>query len=611
MAAMGRAHRHLGHEMGQHRRPGGRLQRPEHCQRRLQLAEEKRELLSHPALPELLRAPLGVAGEILGRLDVGPQEFLCSHLGLAGETKQRFQVLLERLEPGEQLRKGLAAGRVPIGTGLFAPFLEQPAEAREIACGPRPAQQLPLQLAGETAELAGLAAATGKRVLQGGQQRRWREGLEAGMGQMEQKAPGRGLVQRQAAGVIHLELPAPQFGRHPAGQVAVGGYQDRPPPRRLQHVPKPQRQLQRLFGAIAGGAHHQPRQRLFQRQRGVGLKAAYGGAHHLRPQAAASVHPAGLGLGCEGPHRLPLHPQMVRQQPRQRPLRMGRGVPHLRPGLFVEPAVEPGQDHIAPGQARDHPEQACYRRHRAGHPRGDHRLRRRLLLPAGRQRIQKPPAALGRIHHAVLAQDRRPVIPQDFEELQDRLPVLGILVRRQPGDCLEPHLLGGELVQKRGEFARKPHRLFHRQPLGRGHEPGQQQNAQQRRHGRRDGGRHFRIQHQLGRIHLTHRLQPWQQQGALARPPDQVALKLLTGAARGQQDAGLGEGVAIERQQALGQQVEERSPRGNVIDARRWQSAGHHGSALHQRRQPVGEAAPGLDDKPPHLRASRRFEGEA
>src|ERR1700730_8242919 len=188
------------------------------------VAEACRTLARLPG-PEARAARLGGSRrEALRRLDMSDHE-----------TGERHRTRREQV--GQPAEAGVQAIDKATQSAILI------AERRSEAAKPRGgagSQDRLLEPACKPAEGSRVEPAGGERMLQGGEQ--WHRG-EAALGKLEdeaQEGAGGRAVQGHASRVVDLDAPAPQFGRNPARELAVGGDECGCRARRLELVAQQQ-----------------------------------------------------------------------------------------------------------------------------------------------------------------------------------------------------------------------------------------------------------------------------------------------------------------------------------------------------------------------------------
>ena len=303
--------------------------------------------------------------------------------------------LHERAERGARLRHegGEGPGALlqpgePAVDGRVAP-LQCRSQAAKPRRGSRTPQDRPLHGPDGAAPCRWRHAASGQRMLESGEQgnRRRVFGNEP-RGEPEIRARRR-LAERHTGRIVHRDLPAPELRRDPAGQRAV------------------QRNER---GGAAGGVQRAPHDdgddaRFLLRARtidAVEIAERFGLLRRSRPPGGDGLRrphgvgdQPGAGMGGAGARPLVGRPRLhgparnadVRKQTLQRVLRMG-GTYGL-PRLVVRLRVEAGEDDGALRQARDGGQQIARGRDAPGGARADHRIGRRLRLPALRRYLRQ------------------------------------------------------------------------------------------------------------------------------------------------------------------------------------------------------------------------------
>ena len=297
-----------------------------------------------------------------------------------------------------------------------------------------------LERTGEAAAGRGVAAGAGERVLEHGERRHDRVGVEGGVRHQQRETAGRGLIERLTGAVLHGEVEALELGGDAAGELAVGCH-DQGTAVGLQQLAQAQRHRECLAPDVRRLDDLDARERAVEVDggRGEGRRR-----RHRAEQAAALV--AGGEVVGPARHRLEREAQPF-EQPRETPLRMRRarrlGEPGRRGG------VDAGQDDATAGQGGDGRHQRRDGGHRAGDA-GDDDRAGVLLAPACGDLRQEAAAARHPTDPARLALDRAPGAGEQVEKPRDALPVLGRVTGLETGQRGDRHVLLVELVD---EFA--------------------------------------------------------------------------------------------------------------------------------------------------------------
>ena len=337
-------------------------------------------------------------------------------------------------------------------------------------------------LSGDSPCVRAAAAPSRKRLRQREQRHRFQT-FQRRRGHEPREHAGLGIREGIAAGIIRLDVPAPECGRHAARERTIRGHQRNPRFFLFQFFSQRDRDGERLFLGIRGFDDGD----VFQRGVARGLidarRPAFGRArwpHGFRYELRART-------SVRKPRHLVARDADAAQQRVHGKLRMARrrrledavavhGAADQRPCGVVQISIEAGQHHGALRQARDGGEQFGGRRHRAGRTRGDHRAVVRGEPHAFRLDQQIAPRR--RIEPAFLRKLRRPIVSGDLEEAERELPVFvetvghqrvqplpRHLARRhvvdQPREIVRERECGGRRVHDQRRFAR-----FRREPLG-------------------------------------------------------------------------------------------------------------------------------------------------
>ena len=356
-----------------------------------------------------------------------------------------------------------------------SPSAERRAQAGESRRGPRAAQDRPLHGPHGAAERGARRPAGGERVLEGREQRD-RRGVFRHQPRGEPEiGAGRRLAERHTGRIVDRDGPAPELRRDPAGEGAVRRDQGGGAAGGLQRAPHDDGDDARLLlRARAVDAVDAARcRRVARRQRapgGDGLGRPHGVGDQARAdRCGTGARPVGARVGARVLVARPRQDVGARdadmvEQPLQRVLRVG-GAERL-PGLVIGVAVEAGEDDGALRQPRDGREQVACRGHAPGGAGGDHRMVRRLGLPAlGEARQQRVAAGCG-VHQAALRQNCGPGVGDEGEEAQHLLPMGRIVVGREGGELLRVEPGDLDLVEEGGERTREPRGLIHRAGAG-------------------------------------------------------------------------------------------------------------------------------------------------
>ena len=309
-------------------------------------------------------------------------------------------------------------------------------------------------------------------MLQRGQQRHRRQRAAGQIEHQAQKRAGRGAVQRQAGGIVDVDVPAAQLGGDPAGELAVRRDQRRGRARGFELAAQQQRDRHRLVLRAGAVVARDPGERVRRR-------AAAGRARHrwrrpaaaprrqqAQPRAAAArVRRGGSGRCGQSRH---IGRPRARERAAAAPFRCcgcvgSSAISSHSSGS--QPRSSPGRI-TAPGRARRSPTSSSVS---AGMP----PVRPAAITGAGggmsapqrRLAPQQPVAPLGRVERAFGLEDRRPLPRQDVEKAQHHLPVLGQFRRRQVAQSVEAGALGRRLVEQPGERRRQRGGLSRQQRL--------------------------------------------------------------------------------------------------------------------------------------------------
>ena len=505
VAGMGRAH-------GPRRQFGddeGRIVARRHLRCRSgmvqQLADAERESLAGLFQPQFADAR-GIGGNGFRCAQMRAQQPLQRPGAGRGEDGGQIaqilrQPLRQRPHVVPVLRRHLPHRPVPvprIESGIpaaptyhFGQFIDA-RESRQIA------QHRRLQPGEAAEEVTAAQTETAERM--GGQRRQRcrREPGKRGFRQQFQKHARRRVGQRQAGGIVHLDIPPGQLRPHLTGQRAVRRDEGGRLPRRLQHMAHQQRDTRRLLLAMLRmDVPHAPR---------PGHQPLLVPVDH-RPPFAGSLRRSHGFRQQKGAIRSPVPPFHARQildlasvrihdaqQARQAVLRVA--FRKIAPAFLVHVPIEAREYDAPRRQPGNLRQQCCGGRNAAGGSRRDHRTGwRRLPVEFGTGADQPGPAG-GGAHHPHALQFLRIAHPHVFQQITGRQPMLRPLGGEQPMKASEFHLLVLETVDERGQRTGHLHRLsgmFADDPGQRpcivgfrpfADDPGQQKTAGQRRYRR-------------------------------------------------------------------------------------------------------------------------------
>ena len=283
------------------------------------------------------------------------------------------------------------------------------------------------------------------------QQRQQIDGAEAAIdrgGQGAQQRGGRGIGQRCAGRVVDLDVPASEFGRHPARQLAVGGDQGGRAAGLVERLAHRQRNHDGLLvrsGAVGTGDVVECRG-VWSRPGLAGLRRSHQLGNQLpsRLVAALAARPVRDRRTC--------HSQGAEEFV-QAVLRM-RGV-ELLPAFLVHLAIEARQDDGALGHLGDDAQQRSRRRLRTGRTGGNHRRRGWCCLPARRLGADRQGTPVDGVDLSSFGQHRRPRRADDVEEGEGALPVFGEIAGYEILQLVEAHPFDRQLVEQPAELARE------------------------------------------------------------------------------------------------------------------------------------------------------------
>ena len=215
-------------------------------------------------------------------------------------------------------------------------------------------------------------------MLQEGQERYRRPSVGERAGEQKKKRAGRRERQRDAAGVVDFHVPAPELGRDPARETAVGRDQGCRPVRCLQRFAQQERDSRRFLpgaGAIdpadaldRGG----PRRTVERGRDGTG--GTHGGGKQTGP-------------GGSGGRRIGARPDRDLRRRRAELVEdeleavLGVACVERVPDRGIRFAVEPRKDDRAPGESGHRRHQSARRRYASRRPGEDHPLLRRGVPP--------------------------------------------------------------------------------------------------------------------------------------------------------------------------------------------------------------------------------------
>lgn len=306
---------------------------------------------------------------------------------LAPERFQRCERAGEaRNEIGSDIELAVVDPASRIGpvqvVALRAECRQGPGEALGAGLWPRPAQDRALERIGRCPMRAERRAQPHDRMLEEGQQRDRSEARERRLGRKGGEHAGRRVGERDAAGLVDHDAPAPESGRDTARQRAVRCHQCGALARRLHRFAQRDRDRQRLLFGRGGVDHGDVSQRAGDRVFGKALLPALARsrrAEALREQLFASVRrrlaqPAHfVALDAEALQQCPHGVLRMPDGRRDDLLAINAAAGNQIPCGLFEVHVHARQHDGAVRQQRDGGEQRGGRRHRGGGTGGDHR----------------------------------------------------------------------------------------------------------------------------------------------------------------------------------------------------------------------------------------------
>ena len=513
--------------------------------------------------PQAFGARLGVAGgQALGHVHVRSQEVPDGRL--AG-----------REDGGERFRRARQPRKHVFQVPFCAPGLHRRREAGDSRRRPGAAKDRALQVSDAGAKRRRRQSDGGQRVLEHGQQFHRRALFRHHPRGQAQERPGRRFRQRPAGRIVHHNVPAFQFPRHPPGERPVRRDQGRRLRRMLQHAAHHERDGSGLFLRARGIDAGDRRKGSLNGRRRLAIPLGRRRPQRAIDQGRALLRRTGHAGGRPRPNLMAAEAHAL-EQLRHAILRMG-GLQRV-PGRVVGAGVEPGKDQRAARQPGHRRQKSGGGRHAASRARGDDGVGGRRVLPRARLGLQEQIAPLGRVDAALFFENARPGFGEDREEPEGDFPVFGEAVGNQIRQAPEVEPLRVHLIEKARQLGRQPGRLIGRNALVAVHgadQAHQQQLPAQRRDGERDlgVGRERRlagpVESQFVLVDVAQRHHPRQQQRPAAAPPQKRIGQRPAGATGGQQDrdgrqhGGL---VADRRVYAGHQGVDEGQPGTDRID---------------------------------------------
>ena len=443
--------------------------RPEGLGRRFEFAHEPLNPLAGMIRVEPVRATVGRGRQPFGEGPVGRHDG--AGVGGGGQgLSQRCHAFPELSEP-------------PFKAGQPGPPLDLPAQLRldirKFVPREDPTDDVVLKRPDVRNEAMSAVAPGRPRMLE---QRQEVEGPAVAGGRPDGEAKqhgGRRIAQRFAARVVDLDIPAPERGPHPAGELPVAGDEGRGLARRFERFAHQDRDGAGLFDRIAGFNDLQAveaRVDVDLRHRLRPPVRRRGRPHHFRQQPGPGDRFRGrLGPGPVANLRAIRAKRL--QQLFQAELRVGFA--ERLPRFRVDGAIKASQDDFAAGQlghGRNEGSGGRNRTRRSGH---DHGAARRGPFPHCGLVPQQPGAPGNGIHASSLGQDTGPVIAEDLEKLERLLPMFGQVLVHQGFEVGQLHVLVLQRVQQGTELAGEARRLRERTARALAAHPGDQLGQEQ------------------------------------------------------------------------------------------------------------------------------------
>ncbi len=274
------------------------------------------------------------------------------------------------------------------------------------------------------------------------QQCHWRQLLRHRLDEQTQEDAGRGAVERQARGIVDLDVPAPSSAatRRASSRSGVTSAAVAP------GVSSFSRRIKAMTSASSCGPAQSSRRSPAQTSGPKGSKRTPAVAGGGRPQRLERHHAPRSRSAGHDPGRGPIFDfggiaVETGEKPCHQMLGVRGIVGDLGPGRGIAIAREARQHDRAVGQRRHRRDEIGDRRQAGGDAGSDHRLGRLVLAPGiglGREHAVAPRR---RIEAADLGQRRRPMLGDDGEKFEHVLPVLGMFgrhQRREAGEIAAP-----------------------------------------------------------------------------------------------------------------------------------------------------------------------------
>ncbi len=371
---------------------------------------------------------------------------------------------LRRRQCQNRFKYGLQIGDKTIGTGqqpyirrsflIMAAGIQrqfQPLDTRRRA---RTAQHQHFQQADILPTLSRVAAKGGQRMLEHTEQITRPEPVGDQHRRQPQPDADRGIGQRLSGTVIDGDAITPEHGGDPVGDIAVGRDQHSGIGRGigLQHFAHGKGRDHCLMLRPAAGY----RRDLIHHRR-IGIHARINAGQHIN-QHLTMMRCLGIQRAI-GPRCGPIFRRRAQLIDQLQQLILGMA---LGQGFTDNAAIKTRQQHCAARQVEYGSHQGGCRRDRPGGPGNDDRIGRSLAGHEIRRPAQPPVAILAGIGRPAFGQNTRPMLAENVEELEHFLPVMGVIIRNQPGQRLKRNALDVELVKQAGKFGGEINRPLRR-----------------------------------------------------------------------------------------------------------------------------------------------------
>ena len=452
MAAIGRTHARLREQLSKHRGEIGRID-----QRRTGTACKPPVVEQFGKLATGRTAPRRIARKPFERaLERREQRLRSRRRARCKRCEGVAHIGRHLLPPGQKLNGEPMPARLGVRRTLGNPR-RYPVPSR---LQPRIAQQQiePSQLIKPQGSAFALAH---ERVPQQRQQAHRIE-VRRKFGEQEQQSARRRPRERLPRAVVDRDAPARQRRRDAFGKRAVGRNERCGAPWRFERRAHQQRNPLRLLPVIGENRAFDPRGRHVQIARALPAVGMGGGREKQGGEFGTLGGSVEVRCGVPRHHLVARDADAVEQQ-LQMILRVRFDGPRWIVGIGTRRAeavpfgrvhrdVDSGQHDHAPVEIGNGAQQPRDRGRRGGDPRRDDEPRRRRRAPRHRDAVEQPVASLGPVDGAGLREHGGPMIDEQPQPRERRLPMFGIGAEVQVDERRDRHLFIMELV----DDAREP-----------------------------------------------------------------------------------------------------------------------------------------------------------